>query len=75
MEAARQGVIAPHKTIVCGHWHTSYGHARIEGVGSELGADADFSPCRAAGIIALDACTARSHRVNCVVIEDEPLHV
>lgn len=74
MEAAREGVTEPHKTIVCGHWHTSYGHARIEGVGSELGADADFSPYRAAGIIALDACTARSHRVNCVVIEDEPLH-
>lgn len=64
------GVTEDSKTIVCGHWHTSYGHNRYENKGSELGDDADFSPYVAPGIIALDACTARSHKVNVIVIED-----
>ena len=58
------------KTIVCGHWHCSYGHSEYEGIGSEFGPDADFSPYYAPGIIALDACTAHSGRVNVVVLED-----
>lgn len=58
------------KTILCGHWHASYGHAIYEHVGSEFGEDADFSPYYAPGIIALDACTAVSGRVNVVVMED-----
>ena len=70
MEAARQGVIEPNKTIICGHWHCSYGHAKIEGVGSEFDVDADFSPYKSKGIIAIDACTAHSKKINCVVIED-----
>lgn len=70
MEAARQGVIEPNKTIVCGHWHTSYGHNKIEGRGSEFGQDADFSPYIAKGIVALDACTTNSGKVNCYIIED-----
>ena len=32
------------KTIVCGHWHTSYGHREDENKGSEFGDDADFTP-------------------------------
>ena len=43
------------KTIVCGHWHTSYGHSKYEGLGTEFGKDADFSPYIAPGIIALEA--------------------
>ena len=58
------------KTIVCGHYHTSYGHCRIEEKCSEFGPDADFSPYIAPGIIAIDACTAHSGIVNCIVIED-----
>ena len=61
------------KTILCGHWHCSYGHFRFERKGSELGEDADFSPYYGKGIVALDACTAVSGRVNVVVLEDEPL--
>lgn len=68
--ACKHGILEPDKTIVCGHWHTSYGHAKIEGKGSERGADADFSPFYAKGIIALDACAAASGRLNCIVIED-----
>lgn len=58
------------KTIVCGHWHTSYGHAKYEGKGSEFDDDADFSPYQAPGIIAIDACTAHSGLVNVLVIND-----
>jgi len=58
------------KTIVCGHWHTSYGHSRYEGKGTEFGADADFTPYYASHIIAIDACTAHSKKVNCLVLED-----
>ena len=58
------------KTVVCGHWHTSYGHSKYESKGTEFGPDADFSPYYGPGIIALDACTGYSGKVNCIVIED-----
>lgn len=61
------------KTILCGHWHSSYGHWKYEHRGSEFGEDADFSPYYGTGIIALDACTAFSNRVNVIVLEDDPL--
>ena len=68
--ACKHKVIEENKTIVCGHWHTSYGHAKIDKNGSEFGKNADFSPFRAKGILAIDGCTAYSGIVNCVVIED-----
>ena len=61
------------KTILCGHWHCSYGHARYEHKGSEFGPDADFTPYYGPGVIALDACTAYSNRVNVIVLEDEQM--
>jgi len=70
MDAAWQGVTEPNKTIVCGHWHCSYGHAVIEGKGEERGENADYTPYYGKGVIGLDACTARSGRVNCIVLED-----
>ena len=70
MLAAYQGVIEPNKTIVCGHWHTSFGHAHYEGKGEEFGEGEDFSPYYAKGIIALDACTVHSKKINCIVLED-----
>ena len=70
MDAAR--TCEEEKTILCGHWHTSYGHARYENKGTEFGPDADFSPYAAPGIIALDACTAVSGKVNVIVLEDAP---
>ncbi len=69
MGAAQQFTV-PGKTVVCGHWHTSFGHARLEGKGSEFGPDADYSPYRGEGVLAIDACTVRSGRVNVVVLED-----
>ena len=61
------------KTVVCGHWHTSYGHSRLEKKCTEFGPDADFSPYYGSAIIALDACTVHSHKINVLVIEDEEL--
>ena len=69
MEVSRH-VAEDGKTIVCGHWHASYGHSVMEGKGSEFGPDANFSPFYGQGVIALDACTAVSGFVNCIVIED-----
>ena len=60
----------PDKTVVCGHWHASYGHARFENKGTEWGVNADHSPFYGEGIIAIDGCTAVSQTVNCVVIDD-----
>ena len=45
-------------------------HSKFGGKGTEFGKDADFSPYIAPGIIALDACTAYSGIVNCIVVED-----
>ena len=70
MEAARQGVIEPNKTIVCGHWHCSYGHSKINGLGDERGEDANYTPYFGNGIIAIDACTVLSNKINCIVIDD-----
>lgn len=67
----------PGKTIVCGHYHTSWGHTYIHNVGVEFPEDyfttfpGDFcdhkmhtEPFVDEGIVALDACTAYSHKVN-----------
>ena len=45
-------------------------HSVINDSCSEYGADADFSPFYADGIIAIDACAAASGKINCVVVED-----
>ena len=70
MALAREGVIEDGKTIVCGHWNSSYGHCHYHKEGSEFDSDANFGPYYDEGIIALDACTAYSRKVNCIVIED-----
>ena len=76
MEAAEKlHLTIPEKTIVCGHWHTSYGHYTYEKKGSEFGDDADFSTYYGNGVIGLDACTSHSGKMNCLVIEDKPIGV
>ncbi len=72
------------KTVVCGHYHASYGHSNFAKAPRE---DNDFfynfnmkrpefgdgsihSPFYADGIIAIDACTAVTKTVNCVVINE-----
>ena len=57
------------KTIVHGHWHNSTGWA-AKGIGSEFEDDACFDICGHDGCIGLDACTAWTHKVNVLVVED-----
>lgn len=70
MLLAHKGIIEQDKTIICGHWHCSFGHAHYENKADEFGTDADFSPYYDKGIIAIDGCTALTGKVNCIVLED-----
>lgn len=71
MEVAEiYNVKEPNKIIVCGHWHASYGHALFEKRGTEFMRGADFTPYFGQGVIGIDACTAHSGFVNCLVIEE-----
>lgn len=68
--AVSHGIKEEGKQIVCGHWHASYGHAVYEHTCSENGPDADHTPYYGDGVIGIDARTARTGFVNCLVIED-----
>ena len=72
IDCAKHGIIEPNKTIICGHWHCSYGHwlDNPDKYSSSIGEDSNFEPYYADGIIAIDACTAYSGKVNCIVIDD-----
>ena len=59
------------KTICCGHWHCSWGNYYLHGDGTEFGEGENFNPFIDDGIIAIDACTVHTHKVNCVVLEEE----
>ena len=69
IKAAREQLFEEGKTIVCGHWHTGYGHYVYHGIG-ESQHDC-FDIYRDDGIIALDACTVLSDQVNVVVFDEE----
>ena len=71
-EMAEQGLNKTGKTIVFGHWHCSRGWAKAEGR-SEFDVDARWDPYVNAEqkVIGLDACTANTHKVNVLVLEDE----
>lgn len=64
------GIVEPEKTIVCGHWHCSYGHSLRRGC-PEFEYGAIWEPYTASGIIALDRCTAYTGECNIVVLEDD----
>ena len=68
-QLAAQGFL-PDKTLVFGHFHTSWPRYYYDGQ-QEWGLDADFSPYYGEGYIGIDACTAHSGKVNCLVLEDE----
>ena len=69
MEAAKKGIIEPGKTIVCGHWHTGFGHYNYHMCGDNEFTRNDIYYDE--GIIALDACTAYSNKINVLVIEEK----
>lgn len=75
MEAWHRGARVPGKTIVCGHWHCSWGHSHLHQDRKEfpqknrVNWQESFVPFVDDGIIALDACTAYTGFCNCLVIE------
>lgn len=71
VEMFRYEIYEPNKTIVCGHWHCSaLWHEQNPDEYEEFGDKANFEPFITENIIAIDACTTYSHKVNVVVFED-----
>lgn len=68
-ELAEKGFL-PDKTLVFGHFHTSWPRHKYEGK-PETGAGADFSIYYGDGYIALDGCCYYSGKMNVLVLEDE----
>lgn len=80
-----KGVTLPGKTVYCGHYHCSWGNSNIHNDGKEfikkietmyidpntgkLEPHVNWEPFKDEGIVAMDACTAVSGKVNCEVIE------
>lgn len=75
IEAAYRGAILPDKTIVCGHFHCSYGWGKIKMERKEFPSKArddwakSFEIYTNDGIVAIDACTAFTGFVNCYTLE------
>lgn len=70
IEMNSRGFNEPNKTIVCGHWHCSYGYHLWEG-SEEFGEYAKWEPFKREGIIAIDRCTAYTKEMNVLVLEDD----
>ena len=73
-----KGNILKNKVIVAGHIHTSYGHSKYHNNGCEFyDDDSNKLPCfdifYDEGIIAIDACTAYTKKVNVLVLHEEDL--
>lgn len=80
IDMANAGLIEPNKTIVCGHYHCSYGHyldklKNKEDVSEDwqYNENAIWDPYYGNGIIAIDRCTAITGKVNVLILEDELL--
>lgn len=72
VEMLRYEIFEPNKTIVCGHWHCSaLWHEQYPTKYEEFGPKENFEPFITPNMIALDACTAYTHKINVIVIEDE----
>ncbi len=67
----RYEIYESNKTIVCGHWHCSaLWHEQYPEKYEEFGENENFEPFITKDMIALDACTVHTHKVNVVVLED-----
>lgn len=81
MKAWQQGERIIDHTIVCGHYHTSWGHAHIHHKGVEFAEvwyeseennpdmEEHFEPFEDDGIIAMDSCVAYSGIMNSKILE------
>lgn len=71
----KKGVKIPGKTIICGHWHSSWGHSHLHQDRKEFPDknrkdwQKSFEPFIDDGIIAIDSCCAYSGFLNCIVLE------
>lgn len=78
MDMARKGFIESGRTIICGHWHCSYGHM-VEDMAKngpfdcidEFGPTAIWEPYYGDGIVAIDKCVAHTGELHCLVLEDD----
>ena len=76
MECNNLGLNRTGKTILCGHYHASWGHHYLHNNGPEwddyfayeAGYRAHFETFKDKGIKCLDACTAVSGLCNCEVL-------
>lgn len=67
----KKNLFDPDKIIVCGHWHCSaLWHEVDPNKYDEFGPKANFEPFISEHMIAIDACTSYSKKVNVVIIED-----
>lgn len=77
MKAWKEGCRLEGKTIICGHWHCSWGHSHLRQNRKEFPPknrkdwEKSFEPFIDEGIIAIDACTAYSGLCNVIVLETE----
>lgn len=77
MELWKNGVRIPDKTIICGHFHSSWGHSHIHQDRKEFPDknredwQKSFIPFVDDGIIAIDSCCAYSGFLNCITLEIE----
>ena len=68
------------KTVVCGHWHCSYGWSHIRQERKEFPNKnrkdwwKSFEPFVDDGIMAIDACTAYTGFCNVIVIEEDKIN-
>lgn len=71
-EVALYKNLPENKTLVFGHWHTSWMWSK-NGIGSEWGDNACFKPYYGNGFIGIDSCVAYTGFCNVVVLEDNLL--
>lgn len=75
MAFAHQKHIIPNKTIICGHYHSSWGWSHIRQERKEFppktknGWEKSFEPYYEKGIVAIDSCVAYSGFINCICFE------
>lgn len=72
MDCWKKNIRVHDKTIICGHYHSSWGHSRLHHKGKEYPdsltdfTDWNYTAFKDRGIINLDACTVISKYINCI---------
>lgn len=66
--AIEHNLMEPAKTVICGHRSTRYGNISYSKIDDP---DHIFDPFVYPGLIAIDATTVLSGKVNCIIVEDD----